>query len=108
MTTLKLTSVTDMTVNFSDRTSVNQDHDVDSAGNTIGFDNTYVTATGTDTATADAALAINGGFPCASSDTKRLYSRSHSSHRQPRARANTVPCGGSADGRLLHAVIRPR
>jgi hypothetical protein len=70
MTTLKFTSATDKTVNFTDTASVNQDHDVDSAGNTIGFDSTYVTATGTNTATADAALAINGGFLYATFSTK--------------------------------------
>jgi hypothetical protein len=60
MATLKFNSVTDKTVNFTDA-SVSQDHDEDSTGKTIGFDNTYVTTTG-DTATADAALAMDGGF----------------------------------------------
>ena len=62
MTTLKFTSTTNNTMNFTDATSVNQDTDTDSAGNTIGFDTTYVTPTGQTAATADAALAIDGGF----------------------------------------------
>ena len=62
MTTLKFTSRTDHTVNFTDTTSVNQDTDLDSTGKTIGYDNTYVTATDANNLSADAALAINGGF----------------------------------------------
>lgn len=61
MATLKFTSRTDNTVTITDTISVNQDTDLDGTGKTIGFDNTYVTITG-NTATADAALAINGGF----------------------------------------------
>ncbi len=70
MTTLKFSSVTDKTVNFTDTTSASQDHDADNTGKTIGFDTVYVTATGTDTATADATLAINGGFLYATFTTK--------------------------------------
>jgi hypothetical protein len=62
MTTLKFTSRTDHTVNLTDTTSVNQDTDLDSTGKTIGYDNTYVTATDQNTLSADAALAMNGGF----------------------------------------------
>jgi len=62
MTTLTFVSRTDNTMNFADTTSsANQDTDLDSKGNTIGYDNTYVTTTATG-ATADAALAIDGGF----------------------------------------------
>jgi protein involved in ribonucleotide reduction len=70
MTTLKFTSRTDNTANFTDTTSVNQDTDLDSTGKTIGYDNTYVTATDANTLSADAALAINGGFLYATFSTK--------------------------------------
>jgi len=62
MTTLTFTSTTNNSVNFTDANIVNQDTDTDSAGKTIGFDTTYVTPTGETSATADAALAIDGGF----------------------------------------------
>lgn len=62
MTTLTFVSRTDNTMNFADTTSsANQDTDLDSKGNTIGYDSTYVTTTAAG-ATADAALAIDGGF----------------------------------------------
>jgi hypothetical protein len=50
--------------------SVNQDTDLDSTGKTIGYDNTYVTATDANTLSADRALAINGGFLYATFSTK--------------------------------------
>ena len=62
MTTLKFTSTTNNSVTFTDQKMVNQDTDTDSTGKTIGFDTTYIAPTGTTSATADAALAIDGGF----------------------------------------------
>jgi len=62
MATLKFTSTTNNSVTFTDENIVNQDTDTDSAGKTIGFDTTYITPTGPTSATADAALAIDGGF----------------------------------------------
>jgi hypothetical protein len=65
MTMLKLTCPTDNTMQFTDTTSVSQDTDLDVAnpGKNIGYDITYITTTTTgNTATADSALAIDGGF----------------------------------------------
>jgi len=63
MTTLKFTSHTDNTTLFTDQTSVSQNTDLDVAnpGTNIGYDVTYITTTTTGN-TADAALAIDGGF----------------------------------------------
>jgi hypothetical protein len=62
MTKLTFISRTDNTTNLTDTVSVNQDTALDSAGKTIGYDNTYVTATNAQELSADAALAVEGGF----------------------------------------------
>jgi hypothetical protein len=62
MTTLTFTSTTNKSVTITDQEMVNQDTDTDSTGKTIGFDTTYIAPAGTTSATADAALAIDGGL----------------------------------------------
>lgn len=63
MATLKFTSHTDNTVSFADTGGiVTQDTDLDPTGKTIGYDTTYITIVGGSAQTADAALAVDGGF----------------------------------------------
>jgi hypothetical protein len=61
-TTLKFTAVTNKHVTFTRSTFGMQETDVSSTGKTIGFDDVYVTLTGTNTATANVALDVKGGF----------------------------------------------
>jgi hypothetical protein len=61
-TTLKFTAVTNKHVSFTSSTFGNQETDVNSTGTTIGFDDVYVKITGANTATANVALDIKGGF----------------------------------------------
>jgi hypothetical protein len=61
-TTLKFTAVTNKHVSFTSSTFGNQETDVNSTGTTIGFDDIYVKITGANTATANVALDIKGGF----------------------------------------------
>ena len=61
-TTLKFTAVTTKHVTFTRSTFGMQETDVSSTGKTIGFDDVYVTLTGTNTATANVALDVKGGF----------------------------------------------
>ena len=60
-TTLKFTAVTTKHVSFTRTTFGNQETDVNSTGKTIGFDDVYITITGS-TATANVALDTTGGF----------------------------------------------
>jgi hypothetical protein len=61
-TTLKFTAVTNKHVTFTRSTFGMQETDVSSTGKTIGFDDVYVTLTGTNMATANVALDVKGGF----------------------------------------------
>lgn len=60
--TLKFTAVSKKSVGFTSTTSGGQETDVSSAGKIIGFDDVYAKLTGTDTATANVALDVKGGF----------------------------------------------
>ena len=60
--TLKLTAVTKNSVGFTSTTNGLQETDVSSTGKTIGFDDVYVTFTGNNSATANVAFDIKGGF----------------------------------------------
>jgi hypothetical protein len=60
--TLKFTSVAVNSAGFTSTTSALQETDVNSAGKTIGFDDLYVTISGSSTAKGSVALDIRGGF----------------------------------------------
>jgi hypothetical protein len=60
--TLKFTAVANKHVVFTSSTFGMQETDVSSTGKTIGFDDVYVKITGTNTATANVALDVKGGF----------------------------------------------
>jgi hypothetical protein len=60
--TLKFTAVTKSRVTFTKTTFGMQETDVNSTGKTIGFDDVYITTTGRNTATANVALDVKGGF----------------------------------------------
>ena len=60
--TLKLTAVTKNSVGFTSTTNGLQETDVSSTGKTIGFDDVYITFTGNNSATANVAFDIKGGF----------------------------------------------
>jgi hypothetical protein len=59
--TLKFTAVTKSRVTFTSTTFGMQETDVNSTGKTIGFDDVYITITGS-TATANVAVDVTGGF----------------------------------------------
>ena len=59
--TLKFTAVTKSRVTFTSSTFGMQETDVSSTGKTIGFDDVYITVTGS-TATANVAVDVKGGF----------------------------------------------
>jgi hypothetical protein len=59
--TLKFTAVTKSRVTFTSTTFGMQETDVSSTGKTIGFDDVYITITGS-TATANVAVDVKGGF----------------------------------------------
>jgi hypothetical protein len=61
-TTLKLTAVKVNSHPFTKTTSARQETDVNSAGKTIGFDDTYFTSTGKNSGTVNVAFDIKGGF----------------------------------------------
>ena len=61
-TTLKFTAVAVKGVSFTKTTFGGQETDVNSTGNTIGFDDVYVTVTGPSSATVNVALDTKGGF----------------------------------------------
>lgn len=61
-TTLKFVAVQKAHVNFTRSTFGTQETDVNSTGKTIGFDDVYIKVTGPNTAVANVALDINGGF----------------------------------------------
>lgn len=60
--TLKFTAVRKKSVNFASGTFGGQETDVNSVGKIIGFDDVYFTITGTDTAMANMAVDVKGGF----------------------------------------------
>jgi hypothetical protein len=60
--TLKLTAVTKNSIGFTTTTNGLQETDVSSTGKTIGFDDVYVTFKGNNSATANVAFDIKGGF----------------------------------------------
>ncbi len=61
--TLKLTAVTKNSVGFTSTTNGLQETDVSvGTGKTIGFDDVYITFTGNNSATANVAFDIKGGF----------------------------------------------
>ena len=59
--TLKFTAVTKARVTFTSSTFGMQETDLNSTGKTIGFDDVYITITGS-TATANVAVDVTGGF----------------------------------------------
>jgi len=61
-TTLKFTAVINKHISLTSSTFANQETDVNSTGNTIGFDDVYAKITGPNAATANVALDIKGGF----------------------------------------------
>jgi hypothetical protein len=61
-TTLKFVAVQKAHVSFTSSTFGTQETDVNSTGTTIGFDDVYIKVTGPNTATANVALDIKGGF----------------------------------------------
>jgi hypothetical protein len=60
--TLKFTSVTVNSVQFTKTSRALQDTDVTSKGKTIGFDDVNLTLTSQTSGTADVAIDISGGF----------------------------------------------
>jgi hypothetical protein len=60
--TLKFTAVTMKRIPFTKTNFGLQETDVNSTGKTIGFDDVNITFTGKNTATADVAVDVKGGF----------------------------------------------